>query len=155
MEKYFEIKPDSSLYADYFAYMKDNEKVWKAVNEVREKFGIESDGFYHVKDAFWISPTENDVEKFRSMTKKNRPGEFKKNSDPSKMWVGLVKDIKHFEKPKLFYYFQLYLRWKERLFSVGEKLYCSIDSEFEFPIPEFAIEMKASEFYRIVEEMEN
>ena len=67
----------------------------------------------------------------------------------------LVKDITPFNRPQLFYYMKdLIGRWRERLFAVDGKLYGSIESESEEEIetPEWAEEMKASEFYKILEE---
>ena len=88
--------------------------------------------------------------------KKTNDGEFKKNSEVSKMWIGLVKDIENFDKPRLLFYFNLIgHRWKERLFHIGDKLYCSIESDGEVSTPDFVIEMKASEFYKVIEEEEN
>lgn len=84
-------------------------------------------------------------------------GEFKKMSAPYKMWMSLTKDIASFTKPQLFYYMKdLIGRWRERLFDFDGKLYCSIESEREEEIetPEWADEMKASEFYKILEESE-
>ena len=117
MDKYFEIKPDSALYKEYFAHENAREKIKAAFNEVKEKFGIESDTVALRKECFWIKPTAKDKEKFSGMMKKNNVGEFKKNTAVNKMWVELVKDIEHFERPQLFYYFPLIgHRWKERLF---------------------------------------
>ena len=46
-------------------------------------------------------------------------------------WREAVKALK-VEKPQLFDYFRLYgLRWRERLFSVGDKLYGSIEADGE------------------------
>lgn len=45
MDKYFEIKPGSALYKEYFAHEKAGEKIIEAFNKVREKFGIETDKF--------------------------------------------------------------------------------------------------------------
>lgn len=147
MEKYFEIKSDCELYKEYFAHKEDKSKITSAFKAVCEKFGIETKEFYIKKDRFWIVPTANDRQKFAGMMKKTNDGEFKKNSEASKMWVGLAKDIEHFEKPRLVYYFNLLgHRWKERLFHIGGKLYCSIESDGEVSTPNFAIEMKASEF---------
>ncbi len=87
--------------------------------------------------------------------KKNSNGEFKKSSKINKMWVSLVKDIEYFEKPKLMFYFRFSgPRWSERLFHDGDKLYCSIESEGEIFVPDFAIEIKASEFFKIIEDQE-
>ena len=155
MDKYFEIKPDCGLYKEYFAHEKAKEKIVDAFNTVREKYGIETKTFCQYKDRFWIKPTENDLERFSGMMKKDNVGEFRKNSVISKMWVESVKGIVHFDRPELLFYFPLIgYRWKERLFHVGEKLYCSIESDAEFPTPDFAIDMKASEFYKIIEDEE-
>lgn len=157
MDKYFEIKPDCALYKEYFAHEKAGEKIVAAFNQVREKFGIETTVFYLKKGRFHIAATDKDMEKFSGMMKKGNVGEFRKNSAPSKMWVELVKDIAHFERPQLLYYFSCLLgrRWKERLFHIGDKLYCSIESDGEVSVPEFAVEMKASEFYKIIEDAES
>lgn len=156
MNKYFEIKTDCVLYKDYFAHEEDEPKIVSAFKAVCEKFGIETKEFYMRKNIFWIVPTANDREKFSGIMKKSNYGEFKKNSEVSKMWLDLVKDIEHFEKPKLFYYFDLLgHRWKERLFHIGEKLYCSIESDGEVSTPKFATEMKASDFYKVIEDNEN
>lgn len=155
MNKYFEIKPDCALYKEYFAYQEDKRKIEAAFKTVCEKFGIKSKEYYMKKDRFWIVPTENDIEKFAGMMKKNSDGEFKRNSEAGRMWAGLVKDIEHFDKPRLFLYFKFAVaghRWKERLFHVSEKLYCSIESDGEVPVPDFATEMKASEFYKVEED---
>lgn len=157
MIKYFEIQPDCDLYRDYFAHKTDTAKIAAAYNAVCEKFEIKTKQFYVSKTRFQIDPTDADIEKFGNLMKKTNYGEFKKSSEPCKMWLSLVKDIKHFERPKLFYYFDLLLgnRWKERLFAVGDKLYCSIECDGEINTPDFAIEMKASEFYKIIESIQD
>lgn len=155
MDKYFEIKPDCALYKEYFAHEKAKERILEAFNRVREKFGIETTVCSLHKDRLWIKATDKDMEKFSRMMKKDSVWEFKKNSAPSKMWVELVKDIAHFERPKMIYYVPLIgHRWKERLFHIGEKLYCSIESDGKVSVPEFAVEMKASEFYKVIEDAE-
>lgn len=95
MDKYFEIKPDSELYKDYFAHERAGEKIKAAFNKAKEKFGIETSTFFLHKDRFRIAATDKDMEKFSSMMKKGNDGEFKKNTAVSKMWVELVKDIEH------------------------------------------------------------
>lgn len=156
MDKYFEIKPDCALYKEYFAHEKAGEEIVAAFNQVREEFGIETKVFYLHKDRFHIAATDKDMEKFSGMMKKGNVGEFRKNSAPSKRWVELVRDIVHFERPELIYYFSFLIghRWKERLFHIGDKLYCSIESGGEVSVPEFAVEMKESEFYKVIEDAE-
>lgn len=153
MDKYFEIQAGCDLYKEYFAYKDAIPKIVEAYKAVCAKFGIEANEFLARKNELHIIPTEADIEKFGKFMKKN--GGFKRSSEPCKMWISLVKDIENFYKPKLFFYFDLLgCHWKERLFSVGDKLYCSIESDGEFSTPNFAIEMKASEFYKIIESIE-
>lgn len=154
-DKYFRIKEGCLLYEDYFAHKADRKKIASVFTEVREKYGIETQEFYPSKKYFRIVPTNNDNKKFSDCLKKTSYGEFKKNSEISKMWIELIKDIEHMEKPRLIFYFDLLGHyWKERLFDIDGVLYCSIESGGEVSTPDFAEEMKASEFYKIVEDYE-
>lgn len=155
MEKYMEIRKDCQLYKDYFEWVENWDAIKSLLNGIKEKYGLESEGFYPYKDRFKIVPTENDNKKFASILKKTSYGEFKKNTEISKEWIAGVEKIGRIKKPQLFFYFNLLgHRWKERLFHIGDKLYCSIESDGEVSVPEFALEMKASEFYKIIEESE-
>lgn len=155
MNRYMEIKKDCSLYKDYFEWVGNWDAIKSLFDGIKEKYGIEATGFYPNKNMFKIVPTKNDNKKFESMLKKTSYGEFKKNTEISKEWIEGVKVIGRIEKPQLFYYFNLLgHRWKERLFHVGDKLYCSIESDGEVSVPKFALEMKASEFYKVIEESE-
>ena len=155
MGKYFVVNEDSVLYADYFAWKNNRSKISDAFKKVCDKFGIETTEFYLDQKRLHIHPLESDFEKFKDMMKKDSWGEFKKNSEPSKMWVELVKDIEHFGKPRLLLYFRsLGSRWKERLFDIDGKLYGSIESNQDVNMPDFVTEIKASEFYKIIEDYE-
>ena len=155
MERCMEIRKDCQLYKDYFEWVGNWDAIKKLFNGIKEKYGIEATGFYPFKDVFKIVPTENDNKKFVSILKKTSYGEFKKNTEISKEWVSGVKEIGRIKKPELFDYFDLLgHKWKERLFHIGDKLYCSIASDGEVSVPKFALEMKASEFYKIIEESE-
>lgn len=150
-----EIRKDCPLYKDYFAWKNDEPKVGELFKKIKKLYGIESNEVYINRNRFKIVPTQNDIKKFSSIMKKTSYGEFKKNSEVSKYWMNGIKSIKNIEKPQLFYYFNLLgNRWKEMIFNVGEKLYCSIKSDEEVITPDFAIEIKASEFYKIIEESE-
>lgn len=155
MEKYMEIQNDCKLYKDYFEWVGNWDVIKSLFHGIKEKYGIETTGFYTYKDRFQIVPTENDNKNFSSMLKKTSYGEFKKNTEISKEWISGVEKIGRINKPQLFFYFNLLgHRWKERLFHIGDKLYCFIESDGEVSVPRFALEMKASEFYKIIEESE-
>lgn len=155
MERYMEIRKGCQLYKDYFEWDKNLKEANNLFGSIKEKYGIESVEYYLLKNGFKIIPTENDNKKFASMLKKTSYGEFKKNTDISKEWINGVKKIGIIEKPQLFYYLDLLgYKWRERLFHIRDKLYCSIESDGEVSVPRFALEMKASEFYKIIEEGE-
>jgi len=52
----------------------------------------------------------------------------------------------------LMLYFNVYGSTSSRLFAIGDKVYCSFKSEYNFTNPEGFIELKASEFFKIVED---
>jgi|GEM_PF-3135081 len=154
---YFEVLKDSDLYRDYFEWMSDNTTVSNAVDIVRKEFGVETSSFYAVRDYLLINPTPKDRKKFASYLMKTKDGRFKKASDMSKRWVELLKDVKYVRKPQLYYYLRIVGRWTERLFHHQNKLYGQIGVEVDGEIgtiPESFVEMKASEFYKIVETLE-
>ena len=158
-ELYFIVNECSKLYQDYFEYLEDKEKVRKIFLGIKEKYGIEASGFYPNKDRFRIAATRNDLSRFASRLKKTEPGVFKKNSPMHKEWCSLVADIKHMEKPRLVFYIQIPgYRWSETLFNINGTLYGMIRSNEEFnndfKLPDFMQEIKASEFYKAIEEEE-
>ena len=155
MEKYMVILKDCPLYRDYFAWKNDEPKVGELFKKIKELYGIESNEVYISRNFFKIVPTQNDMEKFSSMMKKTSYGEFKKNSEVSKYWMNGIKSIENIKKPTLYYYFDLLgNKWEEMIFDVEGKLYCSIKSDRDVITPYFATEIKASEFYKIIEESE-
>ena len=155
MGKYFVVNEDSKLYTDYFAWKNDRSKISDAFKKVCDKLGFETTEFYLDKSRLNINPTAKDYATFEHMMKKGSWGEFKKNSEPSKMWVELVRDIEHFCKPQLLFYFRsLGHRWRERLFDIDGKLYGTIESDQDVKVPDFVTEIKASEFHKIIEDYE-
>lgn len=153
-EYYMTVQPESNLYKDYFAWTKDYEKIMDIYGQVSNKFGIETSKFYPFKSRLAIVPTEKDKEKFKRYLLKDGES-FRKNSEPSKEWVQAVKDIKFMTKPSpTTYTAWLVGRASSRLFAVGDVLYCSIETEYDFPMPDWGVEMKTSEFYKVIESLE-
>lgn len=150
---YFTVNENSVLYRDYFESVEDEKKVLDAFHTVKEKYGIEANAFYPAKGKFHIIPKGDDEKKFESMLKKSNYGQFKKNSPVAKEWCELVKDIKHMNKPRLFCYFNLIgHRWREQLFHIGTILYGHIESDGNVEFTDYVTEIKASEFYKAIEE---
>ena len=151
-EVFMTINSDSKLYNDYFVWWNGREKMLAAANSVMDQFGIESKQFFTKKDRHIIVPTESDKKKFDGMLMKDGQS-FKKRSAPNKAWVEAMKDMV-MRKPQLFGYMPTSLlgcRWKEQLFHVDETLYCRIDSNGNAAVPDFATEIKGSEYYAVLE----
>lgn len=70
MEKYMEIQNDCQLYKDYFEWVGNWDAIKSLFHGIKEKYGIETTGFYTYKDRFQIAPTENDNKNFSSMLKR-------------------------------------------------------------------------------------
>ena len=155
MDKYFKVNEGSQLHTVYFLWKEDKKKIKEAIQEVCKKFGIEAKEYYIRRDRLHIVPTQNDIAKFSDMMTKNDYGVFKKTSEPSKVWVKLVKNIQHFNKPRLFSYIHFHAHeWSENLFDIDGVLYGLLKDVDEVNLPDFVVEIKASEFYKIIEDYE-
>ena len=159
-ERYFEIRPGTELYKDYFGHENAIDKILEVFHQIREKFGIETKNFYLTKDFLWIDPTETDREKFVSMFRKEQDGRFKINTAPCKEWISLVKDIDYFYQVDLQKYFAFdyeacsHFNLRHQLFHVDDHLYCYLEGNGRLiePDSEMVIKMRGSEFQRIREE---
>ena len=160
-ERYFEIKPGTELYKEYFEHKNAIPKILKAWQQIRERFEIQTNDFYLTKNCLWIiTPTETDCKKFASMFRKGQEGKFKLNTKPCKAWISLVKEIDYFYQVDLRKYFAFNyeaccrFHLSHQLFDVDNHLYCYLggDGCLLEPDSDMVIEMKSSEFHRIREE---
>lgn len=156
MEKYFTVAPESKLYNNYFAYKANREEI----NELFKRFKIEQDiesrAYYVTDKEIYIVPTAKDSELFATILCQpvdDGLQKFKTNSKVGKAWVTLLQNesVSVIRKPMLIMYLNTVGgKFKSRLFDVGDKLYGSLDAA-ELNLPEGFIEMKASEFFTIIE----
>jgi len=160
MEKYFIVTKQSKLYDEYFYFKSNDEKIRKTSKDFMDKNHIEATKYYCTNSAFYIVPTENDLEKFNKILCKpvdNNLRAFKKTSKINKAWTSLLDEqniiIGH--KPFVQFYFDRgYGKTRNRLFNIDDVVYCSFEGEFEVNTPEGFVEIKASEFWKIVEDYE-
>lgn len=159
MEKYFEVKQDSDFYKKYFDFLDMSKKVNEAFRQFAKDNGIETEEYYQNTERLSIVPTEGDKIKFKGMFVANSDTDFKKTAPICKSWVSLCKEhgLKTPRKPNLLWDSYCNLgsySVGSRLFHVGEKLYGSIDNKCNanIELTDDFIEMKASEFYKIIEE---
>ncbi len=156
MEKFFTIKPDSQLYKEYFIYLDDLNTNANLFDNFAKEHGIEASNFIPYKKHLVIVPTEKDKDKFRNDFTQEYLNcgarQFKVRSTIGKAWVNVMSDIKPARKPNYFGLIRAYGRYYERLFHIGETLYGSFSADMDFDLHSCMDEIKASEFYRIVEE---
>lgn len=157
MEKYFEIKKNSDLYRDYFHYLDVSQMNRDFYKSFSAKHGIEASTFAMCIDCLWIDATDADVEKFgNALTNKDKYGgrRFKKNSTIGKEYAKLVNGVELASKPIYWDYgVRFYSQFKTRMFDIGDKLYGSMEADTpNLELIPSMIEMKASEFFKIIEE---
>jgi len=162
MERYFEVTGKSDLYNEYLAY-KNSQKVLHYIStQFMSVYGIETDGYANQGNTFYIEPTENDLEKFgKSLCKplSNDLRAFKANSKIGKAWVQTLeeKQVKIKSKPFVGFSFKNCMgKNRSRIFAIDNSVYCSFSNEYDFnDTPDGFIEIKASEFYKIIEDHNN
>lgn len=154
MEKYYIVTSDSSIYKEYVDYKSMSEKVNAAFVEFAKEQGFETHEYYQSAERLHICPTAGDIDKFGTYFKKDIPGLFKKNSFPSKAWINKCQDLglKSPHKPDLAFEFRVFGRASSRLFMINNVLYASLKADCDFDNPVGFKELKASEFFKVIEE---
>lgn len=161
MERFYEVLPECFLFDKYFEWRKDGQATNDTVREFAHTHGIESKEYYATEERLYIVPTKKDKDTFSAQLKKNVDGStglvgFKQSSDVNKSWVKAVKaaGIKCLHKPHPAFLLGIWGKGTTRLFDFDTKLYMSIDVNVDFENPKNCVEMKGSEFYKIVEDAE-
>ena len=159
MEKFYTVNEGSSLYEDYWAWRNSIEPNKKIVNDFFSEFGVEASLYCPGPSRIGIVPTENDKVKFAKQLCSKETNEglrfFKKTSAIGKEWVKRALNLKNVSKPSPAWYNNYMGRSSTRLFDYNGVLYCSFSADqIEMPSDTFT-EIKGSEFYRILEEIEN
>ena len=159
MEKFYTVNEGSRLYDDYWAWRNSIEPNKKIVNDFFSEFGIEADLYCSGPSRIGIVPSENDKVKFAKQlcTKETNEGLrfFKKSSAIGKEWVKRAANLKNVSKPSPAWLNNYMGRSSSRLFDYKGVVYCSFSADqIEMPSDTFT-EIKGSEFYGILEEIEN
>jgi len=161
MERYFQVTGQSSLYNEYMEYKNNQQVVHSISKEFMNAQGIETNVYANQGDKFYIVPTENDVDKFsKSLCKplSNDLRAFKANSKIGKAWVKTLeeKQFKIKNKPYVGFSFRNCMgKNRSRIFAIDSVVYCSFQNEHDFDdVPDGFVELKASEFWKIVEDYE-
>ena len=155
MKKYFIIK-DPTIEAQYDEAISNEEIMRQAFVQMKEEYGISTKEFYLSRERFYIVYDHVDREKFRDQM--TQGGEFKKASAMNKRWLELLKEkgITKVAKPHLALIIDHDLgRCGSTMFKIDEVLYGSFETNGNFiDLPEGWVELKASEYYKILEDHE-
>ena len=157
MEKFFIVTEESRLNNEYWEYQKNIKDVNEHVKKFMELHEIEAQEYYASQDKFYIVPTSKDLEKFNKNLSKPLENElraFKGNSLIAKEWKRYLEsnNVTILYKPYVGTYFRGFGRHKYRLFHIDDILYCTYECDYDFSSPSGFAEIKASEFYKAVEE---
>ena len=157
MEKFYIVTEESSLNKQYWEYKNNVKEVNEYVKKFMDQEDIKANEYYVNAELIYIVPSDEDLKNFnKKLNKTELEGglrQFRLNSDIAKRWINFVKenDIKFKHKPFVGTYFNTYGRSKSRLFNIGNTVYCSYETEFNFNNPNGFKEIKASEFYKVIE----
>lgn len=160
MDKYFIVTEKSRLYNDYFNYIQNKKEIHEHVKHFLDEHGIKAKYYACLGYSLYIEPTEEDLEIFGGMLCRPKPNglrRFKENSRIGKAWAKRLQTahLEALSSPNMLLYLDSFIpRYRSRLFHVGTTLYGSIESDYDFTLPEEFKEIKASEFYRVLEEIE-
>lgn len=159
MDKFYTVNEGSSLYNDYWAWRNSMASNKKIVDDFFKEFGIEADLYCPTAGVIGIVPTDNDKVKFAKQLCSKESNEglrfFKKNSAINKEWIKRAVELKNLHKPSPAWLNKYMGRSSSRLFDYNGVVYCSISaSKIEVPINTFT-EIKGSEFFKIMEEIED
>ena len=159
IERYFIISSDAQISKDLISYEENAAKVNEAMRKLSREVGIEGSEYYPGSDVLGIVPTENDLTKFASQLRKDTYSDglrlFKKNSEVGKKWMVLASEVKPQRKPRLWLYYHFLMgKMRTRLFRIDGTIYCSIENDGQYEKPGEFMEIKASEFFKVIEDYE-
>lgn len=159
MEKHFIVTEKAELYKDYYDYKNNFEEIRKLVDKFFNENGIETTLYGFYSDNLCIVPKGNDLEKFGNVLGKE-VGDglmpFKGNSKIHKSWVKTLEEnnIEIKRKPYVPMYFLKHGSGKmwSNLFDIDDIVYCYYKVNSDFEAPEGFIEIKASEYWTVIED---
>lgn len=154
-DHYYEVTKDNILFQDYFDWRDDLEEMRSGIKAFKKAHDIAGDTFMYSGGMLWINRSLN-PQLVNQMCKNERQGHsaLKKNSKLGKLFT--AANIKCAHRPFLPFYFKDVVgRTQTRLFDYEGKVYAQLSTETEIEdLPRGFIPMKASEFYKIIETLE-
>lgn len=155
MEKFYIVSNDSVLGEKYLEYLEAVNKITDLFRDFAIRNNIHTSSFYPSVTRLWIDPDAEDIKNFANGFISDTPGKFKLRNPLNKEWVSLCKEnglTKNAHKPYVPFYFSFGCgKCSWRLFDLNDVIYCTFSTENNFSAPDDVVEIKGSEFYKIIE----
>lgn len=159
-ERFFIVTEQCPMYKQYFDRKEYDRQTAKLFNKFAAEEGIEAKLFVPGETRLGIVPTTLDETRFGDeLTKKAEESGlrfFKLKSETNKAWVEAVRanDIHYVVGPQPSWSLGIYGKGSFRLFDHNGTLYFSYECDGNFPEREGLIPIKGSEFWKVMEEIE-
>ena len=155
MEKTFKVKKDSKLYNNYFISKSERERFRQLANSFFDSIGY--DGRYTLTRRLMVDQSELFPNELCKTQTREGLYRFKFNSPTQKQWEQEVVDRVDMEACNCndFWYFDCLMRGKYNLWDYNGEVYGYLESDYELKLTEDMEEIKMSEYYKIIEEIEN
>lgn len=155
-EKFFIITDDSPHKKEYLEYLGNRDNVRKIVKDFFEKYNINSKKYFTDSYSLCVEGTKENNDKFSfQMCKrpcKNGLYKFKVTSSIGKAWANLKVNVINY--PHVLFWFDNLYKARYNLFKLDENVYFYLDTENNIEIPKGFLEIKGSEYYKIIEDWE-
>lgn len=155
MEKAFKVKKDSRLYNNYFISKSEKERFRQLANSFFDSIGY--DGRYTLTRRLMVDQSELFPNELCKTQTREGLYRFKINSPTQKQWEQEVVDKIDMKSCNCndFWYLDCLMRGKYSLWDYNGEVYGYLESDYELKLTEDMEEIKMSEYYRIIEEIEN
>lgn len=155
MKKAFKVRKDSKLYNNYFISKSEKERFRQLANSFFDSIGY--DGRYTLTRRLMIDQSELFPNELCKTQTREGLYRFKISSPTQKQWEQEVVDKVDMEACNCndFWYFDCLMRGKYNLWDYNGEVYGYLESDYELKLIEDMEEIKMSEYYKIIEEIED
>jgi len=156
MQTYFIIN-NEEIIKGYNKYMDFVNGVNITFKQLKDVLSLETNVYYENVNSLSLQLTEKDIESLGSQLRKYSKTDFKSNSKTAKLWFKLLKENgieKQIRRPDLgFYIGNRGVRWSSAVWDYKGLHYGTFKTQEPHTLPDWATEIKASEYHKIAEDM--
>lgn len=158
----FTVKHDSEFYKQYFHMKESKQHFHELALDFFKKRGISENGKYCIYPVLHAELSDDEYEKYRSQIMKERDRNglyvFKKRSKMQQEWTAEVvnlSDMEAIDSISLWYWGYVNCG-RYALWSNDGEIYGYLESKYDdLKVPEYAQPIKISEYYAVIESLED